>query len=58
MRTMGIEGDGPADHSPARLEMNGAAGQQLQAGAAERRSRGKFWYAAWLTTGLSPEERQ
>jgi hypothetical protein len=46
MRTVGIGGDGPADRVLVRLDKNGATGQQLQAGAAERRSRGKFWYAA------------
>jgi hypothetical protein len=56
IHTMGIRGDGPADHAPACLEKNGATGHQLQAGAAERRSRRIFWYAASLTIGPSPEE--
>jgi hypothetical protein len=58
MHTMGIGGDGPADRAPAHLKKNGTVGQQLQAGATERRSRGKFWYAAWLTTSPSPEEQR
>jgi hypothetical protein len=58
MRIVGIGGDGPADRVPVRLKKNGATDQQLQASAAERRSHGKIWYAAWLTTGPSQEERQ
>jgi hypothetical protein len=58
MRTVVIGWDGPADRAPARPEKNSVAGQRLQADVAERRSHGKFWYAAWLTTGPSLEERQ
>jgi hypothetical protein len=58
MRTVVIGWDGPADRALARPEKNSVAGQRLQAGAAERQSHGKFWYAAWLTTGPSLEERR
>jgi hypothetical protein len=57
MRTVWMRGDRPSDRAPAHLEKNGTAGQQLQAGAAERQSREKFWHADWLTASPSPEER-